>query len=224
MTSPDPQPKRRGCLFYGGIVLAVLALMALLAGYAGYRFVRGLVDEYTDSKPLAAPAVQMSDTEIKLLQDRIQDFDKAMKENKSPEPLILTAEEINALIAKQNTNTPLSAPRLYFAFNENRVQAQLSVPADGLGLKMLRGRYFNGSGDFIVDLHDGKLLLTVKSLSVKGRPLPDSYMQSIRAQNFADGWTNDVEFTEGVAKLEEIKVENGKLVVVPKKQQLEAGK
>jgi hypothetical protein len=130
------------------MVAAVLFVCVLLAVYAGIRYVHSLVDEYTDTKPLPAPAVQLSDAEIKILQDRLQVFNKAMKENKPVEPLVLTAEEINALIANQTRSNSPTPVRLYFSFNEDRVQAQLSVPADGLGLKMLRGRYFNGSGDF----------------------------------------------------------------------------
>src|SRR5262249_42180780 len=161
------------------------------------------------------PTMQLSDAEINTLTNRLDTFSKAMKENKSPEPLILTSDEINALIARQNTNSSPLSPHLYFSFNDDRVQAQLSLPLDALGWRILRGRYFNGSGDFVVSLHDGKLLLTVKSLSVKGQPLPEQYMASLRGQNFADAWTNDPGFTDALARLEEIKVENGKLVVVP---------
>jgi len=41
-------------------------------------------------------------------------------------------------------------------------------------------------------------------------------MVSIRAENFADSWTNDVEFNQALAKLQEVKIENGKLIVIPK--------
>ncbi|HEX4263793.1 MAG TPA: hypothetical protein VH597_05590 [Verrucomicrobiae bacterium] len=214
--APAEKPRRHGCLFWGGIIAGILLLLALLAGYSGYRYIRHLVYTYTDTKPLEMPTVQMSGTEITNLQKRVQNFDTALKANKSVEPMILTADEINALIAdatKSNSPTPV---RLYFSFNEDRVQAQLSLPTDGLNVRMLKGRYFNGTGDFAVSLHNGRLMLNVKSLSVKGKPLPDQFMQSLRGENFADSWTNDVELNQALAKLQEVKIANGKLIVVPR--------
>jgi hypothetical protein len=216
--TPAEKPKRHGCLFWGGIIAGILLLLALLAGYAVYHYAHHLVDEYTDTKALEMPAVHLSGTEITNLQKRVQNFDTAIKADKPVNPLILTADEINALIA-DSTKTNSSAPRLYFSFNEDRVQAQLSVPTDGFGLRMLKGRYFNGSGDFALSLHDGHLMLNVKSLSVKGKPLPEQFMQSLRTQNFADAWTNDVELNQALAKLQEVKIQNGELIVVPKMQE-----
>jgi hypothetical protein len=204
-----------GCLFWGGIVAAVLFLFVLLAAYAGFRYFKGLINRYTDTKPIEAPAVHLSGAEITNLQQRIHIFDGAIKSNNAVAPLILSADEINALIANE-AKSNASPARLYFSFNSNRVQAQLSVPTDGFGIRMLRGRYFNGSGEFGVSLHEGKLLVNVKSLSVKGQPLPENFLQPLREQNFADGWTNDVDFNAAIAKLEEIKIENGKLIVIPK--------
>jgi hypothetical protein len=214
--APGEKPKRHGCFFWGGIIAGILLLLALLAGYSGYRYVRHLVYTYTDTVPLKMPSVHLSGIEITNLQKRVQNFDTALKADKSVEPLILTADEINALIfdaTKSNSPAPV---RLYFSFNEDRVQAQLSLPTDGVGVRMLKGRYFNGTGDFAVSLHNGHLVLNVKSLSVKGKPLPDRFMQSLRAENFADSWTNDVELNQALAKLQEIRIEKGKLIVVPK--------
>ena len=213
----EAQPKKsgRGCLFWGGIIAAVFLLFILLTVYAGYRYVKNMVAEYTDTKPIEAPALHLSGVEITNLQQRIHRFDQAIKDNQAVEPLSLSADEINALIANE-TKSNRSPARLYFSFNSNQVQAQLSLPTDGIGLRMFRGRYFNGSGDFAVGLQDGRLNVNVKSLSVKGRPLPEKFMVGIRQQNFADGWTNDVNFNEAVAKLEEIKIEGGRLIVIPK--------
>jgi hypothetical protein len=205
----------RGCLFWGGIIAGVLFLLALLAAYTGFRYAKHLIVYYTDTKPIETPAVNLSGTEITNLQKRIQGFDKAIEADKPVQPLILTADEINAIIIDSNKTNP-SPVRLFFSFNDDRVQAKLSVPTDGFGLKMLKGRYFNGSGDFAVSVHNGRLMLNVKSLSVKGRPLPEKFMQSLRLQNFADSWTNDVELNKAIAKLQEVKIENGKLIVIPK--------
>jgi hypothetical protein len=222
MNDTNAAPKRRGCLFWGGIIAGTLLLFMVLLGVGGFYYVKHLINEYTDTKPLAMPAVQLSDAEVKILRDRVDSFDRDVKVGKLVEPLILTADEINALIAKNNKS---SSPVLfYFNFNDDRVQAQLSMPLDGIGLRILRGRYFNGSGDFLVSLRGGRLWANVQSLSIKGRQVPDRFMQGIRMQNFADAWTNNADFNSAVAKLKEIKIENGKLSVVPKPAELETGK
>ena len=205
----------RGCLFWGGISAAILFLLLLLAAYGTFRYFKHLVVEYTDTKPLPAPVVQLSGAEITNLQQRIRGFDQAIKSDKPVEPLSLSADEVNALIANE-AKSNASPARLYFSFNSNQVQAQLSLPTDGTGVRMLKGRYFNGSGEFAVSLQNGRLNVNVKSLSVKGRPLPENFMVQIRQQNFADAWTNDVNFNQAIAKLEEIKIENNKLIVIPK--------
>ena len=214
MTTPQ-KPAGRGCLFWGGIVAGVLLLLALLAGYATYRYVRSMVNNYTDTKPIEMPAVHLSDTEVTNLQQRVNNFDRALEKGKPVDPLVLTADEINAMIANANKTNPVPV-RFYVSFNEDRLQAQLSIPMDHIGPGMLKGRYFNGSGDFDVSLHSGRLILNVKSLSVKGKPLSEQFMQSVRTQNFADAWTNDVELNQSLGKLQELKIKDGKLLVIPK--------
>jgi hypothetical protein len=214
MTNPQ-KPAGRGCLFWGGIIAGILLLLGLLAGYATFRYLRSVVLNYTDTKPIEMPVVRLSDTEITNLQQRVDHFDKALEKDRPVEPLVLSADEINAMIANANKTNPVPV-RFYVSFNDDRLQAQLSIPMDNIGPGMLKGRYFNGSGDFTVSLQNGRLMLNVKSLSVKGKPLPEQFMQSVRTQNIADTWTNDVEFTQSLEKLREIKIEGGKLFVIPR--------
>lgn len=220
--TPQPKSSGRGCLFWGGIIVSVLLTLFLVAIYAGYCYVRHIVYKYTDSKPVIMTTVHLSDAEITNLQTRIQSFGNAIESNAPVGPLVLTADEINALIARQSPSNGASPVHLYFSFETNRIQAQLSLGLDGIGWRMLKGRYLNGSGDFRVSLHDGRLFLRVKSLSVKGNPLPEQFMQAVRAQNFADGWTNNPDLSQAVGRLQEIKVEDGKLFVIPKAQETNA--
>lgn len=205
----------RGCLFWGGIIAAVLLLCFLLTVYAGYRYIRHLVYEYTDSKPVEVATLRLSDAELTNLQARVKGFNDALESNKPVGPLVLTADEINALLNRTAKTNSEPMPRLYLSFNEDRVQAQVSIPLDGLGLQMLHGRYFNGSGDLSFSLNDGRVVLRVKSLSVKGKPVPEQWMQGIRNQNLADAWTNNPDFGNAFSRLESIGIHDGKLVIVP---------
>jgi hypothetical protein len=212
----------RGCLFWGGIIAAVLFLFILFAVYGTYRYFKGMIVAWTDTKPLPAPALQLSHSEITNLQQRVHAWDDGLKHNQAVGPLTLTADEVNALIAA-DTRTSGPPVRLFFSFNSNHVQAQLSVPLNGMFGHWLDGRYLNGSGNFAVALHDGNLALRVKSLAVKGRPLPNRFMQPLRAQNFAESWTNDPNLSDVIGKFQEIKIEDGKLMVIPKKREAQSG-
>lgn len=211
----EQQKSGRGCLFWGGIIAAVLLLCFLLTIYAGYRYVRHLVNEYTDSKPIEVATLHLSDAEMRNLQARVKGFNDAVESNRPVGPLILTADEINALVNRSTKTNSEPMPRLYFSFNEDRVQAQVSIPLDGIGLQMLHGRYFNGSGDLSFSLNNGRVVLNVKSLSVKGKPVPEQWMQGIRSQNLADAWTNNPDFGDAFSRLQAIRIHDGKLIIVP---------
>jgi hypothetical protein len=208
----------RGCLFWGGIIAAALFVFILLGIYGTYCYTKHLIAAWTDTKPLPTPALQLSHSEVTNLQQRVHAWNDGLKHNQPVGLLTLSADEINALIAADiPTNGP--RPQLFFSFNSNQVQAQLSVPLNGVFGHWLDGRYLNGSGNFAVSLHDGNLRLGVESLSVKGRPLPEKFLEGLRTQNFAQSWTNDPNLNEAIGKFREIKIEDGKLTVIPKVQQ-----
>jgi len=212
---PVEKPKGRGCLFWCGIVAAFLFLLAILAGYGAYRFVKGAINDYTDTKPITMPGTRLSDAEVTNVQLRVKAFNVAMESNRPVGPLVLTADEINSLLNQSSSSNAALDPHFYLTFDENRVQAQLSLPLDGFGIKMLRGRYFNGSGDLLFSLNNSKVVLNVKTLTVKGKPLPEQWMQGIRNQNLAESWTNDPNFGNAFSRLEAIRIQGGKLIIVP---------
>ncbi len=209
------KPKGRGCLFWCGIVAAFLFLLAILVGYGAYRFVRGAINDYTDTKPISMPGVQLSGAEFTNLQARVKSFGDAMQSNHPVGPLVLTSDEINSLINRSSTTNHGPDVKFYFTFNEDRVQAQLSLPLSDLGISMLQGRYLNGSGDMMFSMNHGKVVLNVKSVSVKGKPLPEQWMQSIRTENFAATWTNNPDMGDAFSRVEAIHIQGGKMVIVP---------
>ena len=210
MTEPGNKP-RRGCLFYGCLGAIVMVLIVILGGYLGFR---AAVERFTDSRPLVLPESRLSSAEVRQLQERIADFSRAVNEHRPAEPLTLSADEVNALIQKDPEWESLNG-QLYVTFEGTRLQAQISVPAEKLGSQRLRGRYLNATGTFAVSLRDSRLQVQAESLSAKGRPVPESFMQHMRSRNFAMGFTNAAG-NAALEKLQDVAIKDGKLVIVPK--------
>jgi hypothetical protein len=221
MTDQPPKP-RRGCFFYGCItglvLLLLLAVGGLVAVHYAKKAISGLVNEYTDTKPMTLPTVQMSQADIDKLTKRWQAFEEAVKGQKPTPPLELTADEINALIASGPNNQAMKG-KFYVSLDDNRIKAELSVPLNEIGWKMVKDRYLNGSGTFNVSVQNGVLFIAPQTIEVKGKPLPDMYMQGLRNANFAAGLTNQPDMTTLIQGLQDIQVKDGKLIVVPKEKQ-----
>lgn len=218
MTEQPPKP-RRGCFFYGcltGLVLMVLlAVGGLVAVHYAKKAISGLVNQYTDTKPMTLPTVPMSPADAVKLQKRWQAFVEAVRARRPTEPLVLTADEINALIANRPDKQSVKG-KFYVSLDDGRVKAELSVPLKEIGWKVVKDRYLNGSGTFNVSVQDGVLLVTPQAIEVKGKPVPDQYMQGLRHANFAAVLTNQPGTTALVQGLQEIQVKPGRLIVMPK--------
>lgn len=216
MTDPAAKP-RRGCFFYGcitGLVLLVIVLGALMVGL---HYVRKMINQFTDSQPMELPTVQMPQEEIDKLKQRFEAFQKAVREQRPTEPLDLTADDINALIASEPKRQDLKG-KLYVGFAGDQVKGEVSVPLREIGLGMFKGRYLNGSATFNLSFTNGMLWVAPQTIIVKGRPVPEMYMQEIRKQNLAASLANEPAAVAVLQGLQEIQVKDGKLVAVPKEK------
>jgi hypothetical protein len=206
---------RKDIFKYGCLAGLVLLLMIVLGGLFGLYYAKKMFKDFTDSKPAVLPEVRMSRAEIQKIQQRIDNFRQAVRMGKPTEPLKLTSDEINALIA---TDPDLSAlkGKLFVKLSGNEVEGQLSVPMESVGLPLFRGRYLNGTGTFNIGLHNGQLRLHISSFEAKGRRVPKVYMDQIRKENLASGINQEPRAAAALDWLKEITVEDGKLVLVPK--------
>ena len=206
---------RRGCCFYGCISGLVVMLIVVVAGLIGLHYAKKMFNQFTDSQPLALPPVQMSQVEIDNLHERIDAFQKALHEHQPAEPLTLTSDEINALIAT-SPNLRGWKGKFYVTLEGEQVKGQLSVPLEEIGLRIFKGRYLNASGTFHFSFHNGVLRFTAQQLAVKGKPVPELYMQSIRQQDLAQNVKNDPQTKADLDQFKEIEIKDSKLVLVPK--------
>ena len=222
MTEPIAPPikKSRGCLFYGCLGGLVMLLIIVIAGLIGLHYAKKMVTDFTDSAPTPVPAVKLTPAEIEQVRKRIEDFRQAVRASRPTEPLTLSSDEINALIATDSDLEPFKG-KLYATVEGESLKGQVSVPMSDIGLPAFRGRYLNGAGTFKLAIHNGLLFLTAQTLEVKGKAVPEVYMQKIRTQNLAQNVNSDPRASAALDRIQDIQLKDGKVVIVPKENKLE---
>jgi hypothetical protein len=211
VATQQPIRRRRGCLFYGCLTSCILVLVVLAGLLLGYL---KILNSFTDTKPTALPTVDMSDADMQQVRQRVDAFRNDVRSAHPTQPLSLNANELNALIAT-DPNLKALKGKVYVAIDDSQVKGQVSVPTSDVGLGIFKHRYINGSGSFNIVLTNGSLFLSLQSLAIKGRPIPEKYMQQVRAQNLAQGINDDPKSSAGLNKLKSIEVKDGKLIIVP---------
>jgi hypothetical protein len=212
---PQPAKARRGCFFYGCLGGLVILLVIVIAGLIGLRYAKKMYNEFTDSQPITLPDIKLSQPEIEQLRHRVDDFRESVRAGRHTRPLTLNADEINALIVSDKDFQAMKS-KFYVTIENDQIKAQLSIPLEDLGLHIFHGRYLNGSGTFSLSLRNDFLYLNAQDITVKGKPIPAVYLQSIRKENLARDLNTDPKASDALKRIKSIEVKNGELIIVPK--------
>jgi hypothetical protein len=214
MTEPG---KKNGCFFYGLITAVALAVIFLASAMLGYRYAKQTIAQFSDAKPAPLAAPQLTEPEIADLRGRIAAFGELLNSTKPAEPLALTSDEVNALIAIEPDLKSFRG-KWRVNFTNDRFNAKISIPAEELEMEHLQGRYINASGAFTIVLKDGALYVNPISLvTSKDKPLPAAVMRKFQLENFAAQLNSVTNLRKAFIRLQSIEVKNGKLLIVPKK-------
>jgi hypothetical protein len=209
----EAPPPARGCFFYGCIIASVLAVLMLIfvgiLAFVLYRFLDQGVKQYTDTAPEQLPALKMADEERQAVKTRWETFRKAVEAGTASEPLVLSSDDLNALI-EQN---PDLKGKIYVKVEGDEVKGQVSFPLDFLPLPMFKGRYLNGKADIKASLFDGELIVHLDAIEVKGKPVPPDFMNELRKQNLAKDATKDKDVAAMLRKLESLEIKDGKIIL-----------
>lgn len=213
----DPKPaKKRGCLFYGGIVGAILLVLLLLGIVFGSVLANKMKRDFTDAAPVQLPASQLSPAAYQDLQKRIDAFRESIRYGRETPPLEVTADEINALIANDPDFQSLKG-KVHVAITGDRLKGQVSASMAELGVPIFQDRFLNAEADLDLRFNNGAVKLYARDITVKGKQIPEAYMDEIRKHNLATAFNNDPRAGVAMDKLESIEVKNGRLVVTPKR-------
>jgi hypothetical protein len=148
------------------------------------------------------------------VQERINNFQNSIETGGPAKPLELSSREINGLIASGRQFGELK-DKLFLDIKDGRAHGQVSIPLDATGIGVLKGRYLNGTAEIKTAFEEGKLRLTINSMQVNGKHVPETLMSRIRAVNFAQKLNEDPKAAALLAKLAQIKLEADKLQLMP---------
>jgi hypothetical protein len=212
----EPPAKQRGCFFYGcviAIVMAVLLIIALAVGaFFVMRFFSGVVEQWTSPAPMELPKVQIPEEGRQAVRDRVDDFRKAIEAGTAAEPLVLTSDDLNALIEEN----PDFKGKIFAKIEGDKLKAQVSIPLDRLGIGMLKGRYLNGEAELKASLSNGVLVVTLDSLEVNGKRPPENFLQGLKNQNLAKDAYNNPKNAEMIRRFESLEIKDGKIILKPR--------
>ncbi len=168
---PAEEPKtnsKLGCILGG--CLGVVGLMVVgmaVSSYMGYRYFTGQVEKYTSATPRVLPVVEYTDEQMVELGARLKSV-----ENGSAEQVVLSADDLNALIARHPSED--FKGKVYITLADGDVKAEISMPVDEI--PGCNGRFLNGSLTAQVSLNDGDLVVQAADITVNGEKLPQEFV------------------------------------------------
>lgn len=189
-----PEKKPKGCLFYGCLTAVILAIVGGVGGYflVKYAFdkIVEVVTANTDPTPMELPKSTLPDADYSPLEQRVDAFGQALDAGQATPPLSLTAEEINALIAR-HPGWDLLRDHVHVQIDGDQLRSDLSIPIGDLlghvpGLGNLKGRYLNGKASLKVACVGDVLVVALQSLTVRGEPVDEEIMRELRKQNLVE--------------------------------------
>ncbi|HKI17629.1 MAG TPA: hypothetical protein VKA15_07100, partial [Isosphaeraceae bacterium] len=171
--------------------------------------------------PRELPKVEMPAEQRTSLKKRVEEFGKAVQEGKAVEPLVLTGDDLNALIEEEPEFAELKG-KVYLKIEKDELKGQVSFPLEKLGLAMLKGRYLNGEADLKASLSDGVLIVTLDSIEVNGKRVPEEAMANMRQENLAKDAYKNPKHAAILRKLESLEIKDGKIIIRVRAKSAEA--
>lgn len=211
------EKKRRGCFFYGCIVSIILGLILFvgipLALFFGFNYaVKTVVNNYADEQPMELPIIEMPQTEVTSLKQRVDVFRQAVENNTPTAALELSADELNALIFHDPQLAKLKG-KAFLDFEGNKVKGQLSIPLSDLNIGSGESLYLNGTGIFEVSIQNGSLSAKLDSLEIKGKPIPAKFSGWFRGKNLFENAQMDPEAQKFINRISRLEIRDSKLIL-----------
>lgn len=208
---PKSSSNVNGCLI-GCLVVAVVGVLgAGIFGFTVYKMVQTSITAYTEEAPRELPALELSDEEMTAANEKLAQFRSAVETGTGPREFSFNAEELNVMLRSSEPGQ-VFGDSVYLTIANGEIRGEVSFDIGKL-IPILDGRYANGSATFTVYTAGGMLHVYMESFQVKGEEASQEFMDGMAAQNWAQEVSTDPEFKAWIEKIEEIRVEDDKLIV-----------
>lgn len=202
-----------------------LFLVLVIGGYFAYgrlqTMATEMISEYTASEPVKVEIQPLSRSEVEQSVAKFSAFQAGMAKGATPTPLVLSEQDINALIQNHPSFRSV-ADRASVSVGENTLRSQVSLDLDELAIPVpfiadaLKGKYLNGVATFSVGMADGRPALYIEDLEVNGASIPSQVLSEFGKTNLFEDAGKDPEIAAMIDKIEDIRIENGALTIIPK--------
>lgn len=197
-----------GCILGGCLGVFIFGLLLVGgASYLTYRYVSEQIAKYTSDHPVDLPTVNVSEDEIAAIEKKLEDFRNAFESGENPQELVITVDEINALLAKDDD----MKGHVYVKIVDGNLRADVSAPLDGFPGGS--GRYFNGSATLHVELDNGVLIANVVEAEVNGNTIPDEMLEAFKKENLAKGMYDDPNTARTLSRCESLRIESDRIIL-----------
>ncbi len=186
----------------------VAVIIALIAGAGAWYYYRQ-VQTFTSVEPRQLPIASVPDGRLKVLAQQVQEIEQPATPDAPPrEPIELTAELINGLIAR---NDRLRG-RAYVEIADGIVHADVSLPTEIPGAK---GRYFNGRVSITFSWSDHRFEWTIVGVEANGQQVPIGWLESLLREKIQRVLAADPRIEQWLRKFETIEIRDDRVVLVP---------
>lgn len=207
-----------------GIGCLAMVVVASVVAYLGYRALDAKINEFAEMAPTEPLEIEYPMAEPEQVDQVIQRYDSftdAISNSRNSPPLVLSADEINILI-KQHPDFSFLSGRSMVEIENNQISSTVTINADALPVeipifsKAFRGRYINGKATVDFSVTDGKAELYLLDFKFGEHSLPSEVIDQLKNGNLLEDAESDEEFKKLFENLEELKVQDNRLHLVPK--------
>jgi hypothetical protein len=205
--------KRRGCAFYGCLVILLVCLVLFLGCWLMWsQVVVPFVEQHSSPTQVGMTSQEIPAERIEDLRASSARFFEGIDAGRPVEVLTLDSADLGLVLRMFPELFPL-AENTRLGFEGQRLRGEFTFPLDDFGLT---GRFVNLSGTFDLSVRGEMVFLTPYEVWVNGKLLPDSFIQELRTINMVEKFSRSQKMIERVRRIQKIEIRDEKIFVIAK--------